>query len=184
MALELRRGKSKWWYGQIQVNGRKITKNLGVEICGTIPPRLSMVGDIIFERSRAKAQAALERFQIDAKKRCKSEELIQTIHEIRTGERVRSVLLTDIVARWKVLPRRRPLSERYVTQAESRVKRFLTFVCKGNAVLKEMAQIQSSHARAYVRMIEERGVSAKTYNNIVIFLVSASNGSKFDAWDC
>ena len=88
MALELRRGKSKWWYGQIQVNDRKITKNLGVEICGTIPPRLSMVGDIIFERSRAKAQAALERFQIDTKKRCKSEELIQTIHEIRTGERV------------------------------------------------------------------------------------------------
>ncbi|HTO04455.1 MAG TPA: integrase, partial [Opitutus sp.] len=82
----------------------------------------------------------MERFQIDAKKRCKAEELIQTIHEIRTGERVRSVLLTDIVARWKVLPRRRPLSERYVTQAESRVKRFLTFVCKGNAVLKEMAQ--------------------------------------------
>jgi hypothetical protein len=152
MALELRRGKSKWWYGQIQVNGRKITKNLGVEICGTIPPRLSMVGDIIFERSRAKAQAALERFQIDTKKRCKSEELIQTIHEIRT----------DIVARWKELPRRRPLSERYVTQAESRVKRFLTFVCKGNSVLKEMAQIQSSHARAYVRMIEERAVSAKT----------------------
>ncbi|HTO04454.1 MAG TPA: hypothetical protein VL069_12165 [Opitutus sp.] len=53
MALELRRGKSKWWYGQIQVNGRKITKNLGVEIIGVIPPRLSMVGDIMFERSRA-----------------------------------------------------------------------------------------------------------------------------------
>lgn len=35
-----------------------------------------------------------------------------------------------------------------------------------------MAQIQSSHARAYMRMIEERGVSAKTYNNIVIFLRS------------
>jgi len=64
------------------------------------------------------------------------------------------------------------LSERYVTQAESRVKRFLTFVCKGNSVLKEMAQIQCSHARAYMRMIEERGVSAKTYNNIVIFLRS------------
>lgn len=172
MALELRRGKSKWWYGQIQVNGRKITKNLGVEICGTIPRRLSMVGDIAFERSRAKAQAAFERFQLDAKKRCKAEELIQTIHEIRTGERVRSVLLTEIVARWKELPRRRPLSDRYVTQAESRVKRFLTFVCKGNSVLKEMAQIQSSHARAYMRMIEERGVSAKTYNNIVIFLRS------------
>jgi integrase len=172
MALEINPTKSKWWYGRIQVNGRKIKRNLGVEIQGQIPPRLSQVGDIVFEKSRARAQAALERFQLDAKKRCKAEELIQTIHEIRTGERIRSVLFTDIVARWKELPRRRPLSERYVTQAESRVKRFLKFVCKGNTVLREMAQIQSSHARAYMRMIEERGVSAKTYNNIVIFLRS------------
>jgi integrase len=172
MGLELRRGKSKWWYGQIQVNGRKITKNMGVEVSGAIPPRLSIVGDIVFERSRAKAQAAFERFQLEAKKRSKAEELVQTLHEIRTGERIRTVLFTDIVKRWKELPRRRPLSERYVIQAESRVKRFLTFVCKGNTVLKEMAQIQSSHARAYMRMIEQRGVSAKTYNNIVIFLRS------------
>ncbi len=172
MALEINPTKSKWWYGRIQVNGRKIKRNLGVEIQGKIPPRLSQVGDIVFEKSRARAQAALERFQLDAKKRCKAEELIQTIHEIRTGERIRCVPLTDIVARWKELPRRRPLSERYVIQAESRVKRFLTFVRKGNSVLHEMAQIQSSHARAYMRMIEERGVSAKTYNNIVIFLRS------------
>ena len=55
-----------------------------------IPPRLSQVGDIVFEKSRARAQVALERFQLDAKKRCKAEELIQTIHEIRTGERIRS----------------------------------------------------------------------------------------------
>lgn len=141
MGLEIHRDKSKWWYGRIEVNGRKISRSLGVEIQGQIPPRLSQVGDIVFERSRAKAQAALERFQIDAKKRSKAEGIIQTIHEIRTSERVRSVLLADIVARWKVLPRRRPLSERYVTQAESRVKRFLTLACKGNSVLKEMAQI-------------------------------------------
>ena len=103
MALEINPTKSKWWYGRIQVNGRKIKRNLGVEIQGKIPPRLSQVGDIVFEKSRARAQAALERFQLDAKKRCKAEELIQTIHEIRTGERIRCVPLTDIVARWKEL---------------------------------------------------------------------------------
>jgi integrase len=172
MGLEIHRDKSKWWYGRIVVHGRKISKNLGVEIQGAIPPRLSKVGDITFERSRAKAQAALERFQLEAKKRSKAEELVQTLHEIRTGERVRSVPFNEIVQRWKELPRRRPPSERYVAQAESRVIRFLDFVRKGNSALHEMAQIQSSHARAYMRMIEDRGVSAKTYNNIVIFLRS------------
>jgi len=172
MSLELRRGKSNWWYGRVTVNGKRIVKNLGVEVCGQVPPALSKTGDIVFERSRARAQAALERFQLESKKRGSAEELVQTLHELRTGERVRSVLLTDIITRWKQLPRRRPLAERYVAQANSRVERFLTFVRKSNSSIKEMAQIQCTHARAYMRMIEERGVTAKTYNNIVVFLRS------------
>ncbi len=172
MALQIRRGKSKWWYGRIEVYGRKLNKNLGVEICGTIPVKLSQVGDIAFERSRARAQAALERFQLDAKKRSTAEELIQTIHEIRTGARVSSVPLTDIVAKWKDLPRRRPISERYAEQAESRVKRFVDFVHKANPAIHEMSQVQSTMARAFMKKMEERGVAAKTYNNIVIFLRS------------
>jgi integrase len=172
MSLELRRGRSNWWYGRVTANGRRITKNLGVEVCGLVPPSITQTGDIAFERSRARAQAALERFQLETKKRTSAEELIQTIHEIRTGERVRSVPLDEIVYRWKDLPRRRPLSDRYVEQAESRVKRFLDFVRKSNSAIHEMAQIQAPLARAFMRMIEERGVSAKTYNNIVIFLRS------------
>ncbi len=172
MSLELRRGRSIWWYGRVTVNGKRITKNLGVEVCGHVPPTLTKTGDIIFERSRARAQAALERFQLESKKRGSAEELVQTLHALRTGERVRSIPLTDIVAHWKALPRRRPLSERYVDQANSRMERFLSFVRKSNSAIKEMAQIQCTHARAYMRKTEERGVSAKTYNNIVIFLRS------------
>src|SRR5882757_10219434 len=112
MALELQRGRSKWWYGRIEVNGRKIGKNLGVEVRGTIPPSLAELGDIAFERSRAKAQAALEKFQLDLKKRSTAEELVQTIHEIRTGARVSSIPLPEAGSRWKALPRRRPLAKR------------------------------------------------------------------------
>ena len=113
MSLELRRGKSKWWYGRVKSNGRRFAKNLGVQVRGTIPASLSDLGDIAFERSRAKAQAALETFQYDLKRRSTAEELVQTIHEIRTGARVSSVPLDDIVTRWKDLPRRRPLSDSY-----------------------------------------------------------------------
>ena len=110
MALELRRKNSKWWYGKVTVHGRKIVKNLGVEVCGVVPHFLSETGDIVFERSRAKAQAALERLQLDFKKRSTAEELVQTIHEIRTGARVSSILLDEMTARWNELPRRRPLA--------------------------------------------------------------------------
>lgn len=115
MALELRPGKSKWWYGRVKVNGRRFAKNLGVEVRGAVPLSLSEQGDIAFERSRAKAQAALEKLQLDLKKRSTAEELVQTIHEILTGARVSSIPLDEIGARWKALPRRRPLSDSYVT---------------------------------------------------------------------
>ena len=82
--LEIQRGKSKWWYGRVDMNGRRLNKNVGVEIQGTIPPKLSDLGDALFERSRAKAQAALEKLGADMKRRGAAEELVQTLHEIRT----------------------------------------------------------------------------------------------------
>jgi integrase len=170
MALEIQRGRSKWWYGRIEVNGRKIGKNLGVEVKGTVPPSLAQQGDLAFERSRAKAQAALETFQLDLKKRSTAEELVQTIHEIRTGSRVTEIPLDEIGARWKALPRRRPLSERYQAQAESWIKRFIGFVKLANPAVREMAQVQSTLACRYLNAEEERRVTAKTYNNTLIFL--------------
>src|SRR5258708_6281537 len=151
MALELHPQQSRWWYGRVVVNGRKLNKNLGVEWRGVPPPTLAQVGDAVFERSRAKAQAALERLQLDLKKRSTAEELVQTIHEIRTGARVGSVPLVEMGARWKALPRRRPPSERYLKQAESRITRFAAFVNQANAAVRNMDQVPSTVARAFFK---------------------------------
>jgi hypothetical protein len=110
MPLEIQRGRSKWFYGRVNVNGRQLSKNLGVEIMGTPPASLRDLGDSAFERSRAKAQAILEKLQIDLKKRGTTEELIQAIHEIRTGERIRSIALDQCATCWEELPWRRPLA--------------------------------------------------------------------------
>jgi hypothetical protein len=71
MPLEIQRGRSKWFYGRVNVNGRQLSKNLGIEIMGTPPASLRDLGDPAFERSRAKAQAILEKLQIDLKKRAR-----------------------------------------------------------------------------------------------------------------
>jgi len=180
MSLQLEPNKSKWWYSRFVVNGRKLNKNLGVEIRGVPPPRLSQIGDPVFERSRAKAQAAMERLQIDLKKRSSAEELVQTLHEIRTGSRISSILLTEAIERWKILPCRRPLSKSYVAQAESWMAKFTEFVSEVNPAVREMAQVQSVLARAFLKSEESRGVSAKTYNNILIFLRSFFEALKED----
>lgn len=181
MALELQRGRSKWWYGRVEVNGRKIGKNLGVEVRGIIPNSLAETGDIAFERSRAKAQAALEKLQLDLKRRSTAEELVQTLHELRTGARVGSIPLDEIAARWSALPRRRPLSPSYLKQAESWISRFVLFLKKTNGSLREMSQVQSSICRAFFKAEEERGVTAKTYNNTLIFLRAVFHALRKDA---
>lgn len=91
MALELHYPRSKWWYGRVAIGERRILKNLAVEVRGNVPPTLTELGDMAFERTRAKAQATLEKLQLDLKKRSSAEELVQTIHEIRTGSRVCSI---------------------------------------------------------------------------------------------
>lgn len=172
MALQIHPDRSKWWYGRVVVNGRKIKKNLGVEWRGEPPPALSGVGDAVFERSRAKAQAALERLQSELKRRSTAEELVQTIHEIRTGGRIVSIPLTEAAARWKALPRRRPLAARYLAQADGWIKKFSAFVQETNPAVKNMDQVQAALARDFFNAEVARGVSAKTYNNTLIFLRS------------
>jgi len=181
MALEIQRGRSKWWYGRVEVNGRRLSKNLGVEVRGAVPGSLEEFGDIAFERSRAKAQAALEKLQLDLKKRSTAEELVQTIHEIRTGARVSLIPLDEIGVHWKALPRRRPLCDSYVSQAESWINRFVQFVKDSNGALREMSQVQSNLCRSFLKAEEERGVTAKTYNNTLIFLRAVFHALRKDA---
>lgn len=128
MSLELRRGVSEWWYGTFKINGRKFTKNLGIKVQGVVPPSLREMGDIVFERSRAKAQAASEKFQEELKRRSSAEELVQTIHEIRTGARVSSIPLTEMGTRWSGVLRRRPLSASYQKQKVACIDRFVRFL--------------------------------------------------------
>ncbi len=170
MALEIQRGRSKWWYGRVEISGKRLSKNLGVEIKGAIPPSLAEAGDVAFERSRAKAQAALEKLQLDMKRRSSAEELVQTLHEIRTGARIESISLSDMVSKWKGLPRRRPLSDSYVAQAQSLIVRFVEFVGRADRAAKDMTHVRATTARAFMKAEEERGVTPKTYNNHLIFL--------------
>ena len=181
MALEIQKGRSNWWYGRVTVNGADVVRNLGVQIKGTVPASLREQGDAVFERSRAKAQAALEKLHLDLKTRSTAEELVQTIHEIRTGGRVSSIPLKEAAPRWKALPRRRPLSERYVAQAESWMTNFVEFLNTHHAAVKEMADVQSGMARGYFKTVEDRGVSGKTYNNTLIFLRSCFESLKEEA---
>jgi integrase len=181
MSLELRRKNSEWWYGKFKVNGRTFTKSLAVKVEGVIPPTIRQTGDIVFERSRARAQAAMEKFQEELKRRSAAEELVQTIHEIRTGARVTSIPLAEIGAKWCAVLRRRPLSESYQKQKVASIERFVRFVKKASPSLRDMDQIHAPLAISFCRAELARGVAAKTYNHTLIHLRSVFHALRKEA---
>jgi hypothetical protein len=181
MPLEIQKGRSRWFYGRVGVDGRQLCRNLGVEIKGTPPASLRDLGDAAFERSRAKAQAVLEHLQADLKKRSTSEELVQAIHEIRTGGRIRSASLSDCAKKWEELPRCRPLNERYLKQALSRIAAFVKFVGTDYPRVREMAGVQSHIAREFMKKEQQRGIAPKTYNSLLILMRSIFHALRRDA---
>ncbi|HEY4302329.1 MAG TPA: tyrosine-type recombinase/integrase [Candidatus Didemnitutus sp.] len=181
MGLEIQRGKSRWWYGRVVINGRSLSRNLGVEIKGAIPKHLAKQGDAEFERPRKEALFAFHKFEIELKSRKSAEELIQTIHEIRTGERIQAIPLDECAAKWAELPRRRPLAERYLSSAQRTIARFITFIRANHKGVQAMDQVQVRMARAFVREEDKRGIAAATYNKNLILLRSVFESLRREA---
>jgi integrase len=167
MPLEIQRGRSQWFYGRLEVNGRSICQNLNVRIEGRVPRSLHEEGDAAFERSRARAQVALERLEAELRGKANAEELYQKILKIRTGSRMGSVLLENFVERWEKLPRKRKLADRYRLQCKSHMERLVKFLSVEFPSVREMADVQAIMAQAFMRSEEERGVAGKTYTDVL-----------------
>ena len=180
MPLEMRKD-SRWWYGRFQANGKFFCKNLGVEVRGTVPSSLKELGDPTFERSRTLAEAALKRLQEDLRKRTTSEELVQTIHEIRTGDRVHSLALAKMPEAWTMVDRHRPPSTRYLENGMSKLGQFIAFMNEHYPIVREMADVQTKMARDFLKSEADRGVAPKTYNATLILLRSCFDALRKDA---
>ena len=147
-------------------------QNLGVPIRGKIPDKLSDFGDDAFERSRLMAQNAMDKFMATLTKRTSEEELIQKVHEIRTGERIKSLPVGDMFQKWKELPRRRQPSSRYLVVVSAYFRRLCAFLGQNYPNVKSAHEVLHGMARDYMASETNRGISPKTYNNELIFLRS------------
>lgn len=105
MPLELRiekRGQSRcvhpFWHGRFEVNGDRQCLNLGVKVRGIPPASLSLkdLGDLDFERSRENARVKLENVIEEARTKQGSVRLVEKLYEIKVGETIKTVLLTDL----------------------------------------------------------------------------------------
>lgn len=172
MPLEIRT-TSKWWYGRIEIDGKRYVKNLDVEIEGRRPGNLSQLGNRAFEKSRTRAEVALQNLQKEARQKGRKEELVQAIHEIRTGARIDSVPLSDLVTEWDAAPRKRRGSDKYVKHAHRHFKRFVGFLNKSYPKVTTLADVTPEMANAFLRHVSNQGVSGRTWNSVLVLLRSA-----------
>ncbi len=160
------------WYGRYEINGRLVRPNLFIKIAGTPPASRSLrdEGDGAFERSRATAQAKLDGIVEEARTKQGSVRLVEKLYEIKTGEAIRSILLANLPEEWAKIARKRKPNARYASQCQSTLKRFAEFVHQENVKTVEIAHVTRTAARSFMDAESSRGVTAKTWNDILKLL--------------
>jgi integrase len=178
MPLELRIESNgtvrPFWYGRFKINGKRQCLNLGVKVHGTPPSSLSLKdeGDLAFERSRTTALAKLQSVVEEARAKRDSVHLVEKLYEMKTGETIRSVLLTELAEEWKNIARKREPDARYAAQCQAMLKRFVLFVNQENKKAEEIAHITRSLAKSFLAAESDRGITAKTWNDTLKLLRS------------
>ena len=160
------------WFGRFEINGERFCYNLGVKIAGIPPKSMSLKddGDVVFERSRSSAQSKLDSIIEEARTKQGSIRLVEKLYEIKTGEIIRSVLLINLPAEWAKIPRKRKTDDRYASQCQSTLKRFAVYVHQENVKATEIAHVTRSMARLFMDAESNRGVTPKTWNDILKLL--------------
>lgn len=119
------------WYGYIIVHGKTRTTNLNVPIAGTIPMNatgnisLTLPGDAAFERSRAAAQKAFDKWKAETK--ADPAQLQVKAYKARTGETLDGIPLSKLAERWGGLKRECATTAGWQAMVKTWFDRFATF---------------------------------------------------------
>lgn len=169
MGLELRRDKnhnlrSKWWYGRYVINGKRHFINLGVEVKGNAPKNLRKRGDTAFECSRTLANAKLKELLSEANGRKSAAHHLEELYEIKAGEGIQQVPLTEMGMRWEFLPSKKTRTAKAVKTQKTNISQFCEFMQKAYPSVKHMSQVTRPMVLAWLTSLTERKLSGATYN--------------------
>ena len=106
-------GFRRWWYGEFREGGKLNRIKLTVRVAGKPPSSLSAKdeGDTAYEVSKAKAQKAFDDFMASRQQKGNAEDIMETLIESKTGEKVTYVRLNELADLWNSMVRTRELTE-------------------------------------------------------------------------
>jgi integrase len=167
MALLIPKGCTEFW-GEFEINGRRVRLSLGVPVRGQRPATLRLPGDVIFERSRALAIAAFEDKRRELTDPQRAAARLERIHELVAGVALETLKPSDLLQNWKNARRKQEgLSEAHVENVEGVLARFELYLLERHPRVSDVRGVTSAVAEAFMHSEEERGIAGKTYNNIL-----------------
>lgn len=164
MSLERKQG-SKWWYGRFFHVGKRRLVNLKVAVKGCPPQKGETFGDPLYERSKAEAQVAFNKLVEDVKKRGNELQLLEKVHELKTGRTFEVIPLTKMAAQYLTIEREKPLNELWTKQLTSIAEDFSLFCRALSPSITDMGAVTGPVAMEYAKIERQQGYAPKTYNN-------------------
>lgn len=164
MSLERKQG-SKWWYGRFFHAGKRRLVNLKVAVKGCPPQKGETFGDPLYERSKAEAQVALSKLVDDVKKRGNELQLLEKVHELKTGRKFEVIPLAEMASQYLTVEREKPLNEQWAKQLVSIAADFALFCRAWSTSITDMGGVTGTVAMEYAKIERQQGYVPKTYNN-------------------
>lgn len=181
-SLVLRKG-SNWWYGRYKAGKKEHVTNLQVEVKGNRPATLKEDGSKLFEKSRTEAEAALRILIEKINEPRAKEEVAQAVHRARYGQTVAIHSIEDLPKLWEGISRKRKPSEAYKKQCLAWLNDFLAYSKEHHPDMIDVDYFQPDQAKAYMDWQEGRGISPKTWNDILVVLKTAFKEAGATAFD-
>lgn len=172
MALDMKQ-TSQWWYARLKEGGKMQQINLGIKIAGQRPPSISERGDKRFEQSRKAAKKEHDRIIQEFKRPRSEEELYRKIADARNEQSHEFALLEDLPDSWASFPREKKLSPKYLKTSKNVLHKFVGFMKTQYPDIEELISVRREHVKAFMKVEEDRGVSARTWNYIFGLLKTA-----------
>jgi len=166
MGLQITRRKdgairSKWWYGDFTVGGKRHFTNLGIEIEGAIPASLKEVSDVPFERSRMKAQLKLDGLKKEACSQKTAEKHLKELYELKAGEAIDQIAIEEIDDKRFILPARKKRSLGQEKHQLNALKNFREYIQQNYPAVRHISQITKTMARGWLSSLDEQNFAAK-----------------------
>jgi integrase len=179
MACVVYRSGAKCWSGRYRHDGREYVKSLGVKIIDRDLYTEEGIETEAFLRSKDAAKKKLDQLLADLNSEKSTEEIAHAVYQARTkGRKIRVYRIDNLSDEWRKIKRSRKPSDKYIKQCVSWIDLFSEFMRRHYPHATTMDHVGEEHAEEFMDKQEQRGLSPKTYNDILKALRTVSSRAK------